>query len=91
MFQLSPEEVREMAKIEEEANCDISAGFDWGANTVEYLRSAGSYINHPQLLSVLTEGLGRILEPQDIEAIAIELQNHTQTLVQEKVQSRKLA
>ena len=29
-FQITEEEAREMAKLEEECGCDISAGPDWG-------------------------------------------------------------
>lgn len=37
-FEIGPEELRAMARLEEEAGCDVEAGFDWGAETGDYLR-----------------------------------------------------
>lgn len=30
-FEISPEEWREMARLEEDAGCDVEAGLDWGS------------------------------------------------------------
>ena len=40
-FELGPEELREMARLEEEAGCDVEAGLAWGVDAGEYLRRSG--------------------------------------------------
>ena len=40
-FEISPEEWREMALLEEAAGCDVEAGLDWGAAAGEYLKQSG--------------------------------------------------
>ena len=37
-FKLSDDEIWEMARIEAESECDISAGFDWGSSAADYIR-----------------------------------------------------
>ena len=90
-FEISQDELLEMARIEEEAGCDVEAGFDWGPNADAYLVSAHSYIDRAKLLALLREGLSTMLDAEDIDAIATELQNHTKDLVIEKLQSAESA
>lgn len=90
-FKIDPEHLRELAKIEEESNCDIEAGFDWGRSAGDYLASTKSYLDRQKLLAILRESLNDVLEPEDIEAIATDLQNRTQDLVTEKLQSAQSA
>jgi len=41
-FEISPEEWREMARIEEDAGCDVEAGLDWGQLAGAYLAAMES-------------------------------------------------
>jgi hypothetical protein len=90
-FEISQDELLEMARIEEEAGCDVEAGFDWGSNADTYLVSAESYLDRAKLLALLREGLSSLLDAEEIDAIATELQNHTKDLVIEKLQSAESA
>lgn len=90
-FEISQERLKELAKIEAETGCDVEAGLNLGAHAGEYLASVKSYIDRDRLLIVLNEGLSQLLAPEDIEAIANELQIHTETLVTEKLQATKSA
>jgi hypothetical protein len=81
--------LREAARLEDEAGCDIQAGPDLGANLGIYLASAKSYINHEKLMSILQEELGDLLSPEDLETIANAAQNCAQARVIEKFQSNK--
>ena len=90
-FRIDPERLQELARLEEEAGCDIEAGLDLGRSAGVYLASAKSYIDRGKLLSVLQEGLGNVLSSEEIEAIAADLQYRTQNLVKEKLQSTQSA
>ncbi len=85
-FKIDREQLRELAAIEAESGCDITAGLDWGSHTATYLRCSGRYLDREKLLLLLQEELGNLLTPEDIEAIAIELHNRTQDLVTAKLQ-----
>ncbi|MGF1522646.1 MAG: hypothetical protein ACFBSF_10060 [Leptolyngbyaceae cyanobacterium] len=91
VFEISRDELLEMARIEEEAGCDVEAGFDWGRSAGAYLVSAQNYIDREKLLLLLQEGLSTLLDAEAIDAIATELQNHTKDLVVEKLQSAESA
>jgi hypothetical protein len=39
-FKISPKELLELARLEEEAGCNVEAGFDWGAEVRDYLRQS---------------------------------------------------
>jgi hypothetical protein len=90
-FEISQDELLEMARIEVESGCDVEAGCDWGRNGDAYLVSAESYLDHAKLLVLLREGLSSLLDAEEIDEIATELQNHTKDLVIEKLQSAESA
>lgn len=90
-FKISQERLKELAKIEAEIGCDVEAGLNLGTHAGEYLASVKNYVDRDSLLTVLNEGLSQLLSPEDIEAIANELQIHTETLVTEKLQATKSA
>lgn len=83
--------LREAARIEEEANCDISAGFDWGASLADYISSSKSFIDREKLISVLQEGLGSLFDQEDIEAIANSVEIQVRGRAIEKLQSARSA
>ena len=90
-FEFDEEWLREAARIEEGAGCDIQAGFDWGSGLGDYVVSAKSFINQEKLMTVLQEGLGDILSQEDLEAIAGSFQNQARGRVIEKFQSAQSA
>lgn len=47
-FEISPEELWEMAWLEEEAGWDREAGFDWGAKAGEYLSRIPAKVESPE-------------------------------------------
>lgn len=77
----------EMLAIEEETNCDISAGFDYGQNTSAYLALGKKYIDSEKLLALLHEQLDPFLTPEDIDDVAKDLINHTKNLVEVKLRN----
>lgn len=80
-FQLSTARLQTLIQVEESAECDVEAGFDWNHRTPDYLNRAQSYVNRDKLLEVLREALGNLLAREDIEAIATDLQSHTDYLI----------
>jgi hypothetical protein len=47
-FEISPEELREMVRLEEEAGCDLEAGPDWGRLAGAYLAAMGDGEQRPR-------------------------------------------
>lgn len=45
-FEIGPEELRAMARLEEEAGCDVEAGLAWGADAGEYLKRMPARVEH---------------------------------------------
>lgn len=77
--------------IETSSNCDISAGLDLGQHTAEYIRDKENYINYDKLITFLSNELGEILSPEDLEAIASKTQDITRDRIRESRQSSKVA
>jgi hypothetical protein len=99
-FEFDEEWLREAARIEEEADCDIQAGFDWGANLGDYIASARSFISQEKLMTVFQEELEGLLSQgllsqENIEMIVNAAVDAAQTrardLVIENIQSAKSA
>ncbi|UBF27476.1 hypothetical protein K9N68_05890 [Kovacikia minuta CCNUW1] len=90
-FRLDEAELRELAQIEAETNCDISAGFDWGQSLGNYLSQATRTIDHGKLLEILRESLGNVLSQEELEDAANSIQAQLRNRVIEKFQSAKSA
>ncbi|MBD2072673.1 hypothetical protein H6F86_01970 [Phormidium sp. FACHB-592] len=95
-FEFDEEWLREVSRVEQESNCDVQAGFDWGANLGDYITSAKSFINQAKLMSVLQEELESLvfqglLSQEDIEIIANAAQSCTRDRVIGNIQSAKSA
>lgn len=90
-FRLDEAELRELAQIEAETNCDIGAGFDWGQNLGNYLSQATRTLNHEKLLEVLRESLGSVLSQDELEDAANSIQQQLRNRVIEKFQSARSA
>ncbi len=78
-------------QIEDEAGCDVQAGLDLGRNSATYIATAKSYIDHEKLMLILKEGLGNLFALEELEALAVNLQNCTRDCVIEKLQAGKTA
>ena len=83
-FDISDKEFWELVEIEEETNCDISAGIDLGPHLGEYLADAVNYINDHKLIALLQEDLSSILSPDEIEALANVVQSQVRRHIQKK-------
>ncbi|KYC36549.1 hypothetical protein WA1_43460 [Scytonema hofmannii PCC 7110] len=86
-FKLSAARLKELAQIEEEANCDIGVGFDWGQKLGDYLLSTHYLIDQAKLITMLHEGLGNVLSTQELEELAIRFQEDLRNRVVAKLQS----
>ena len=51
-FQITEAEAREMARLEEESGCDISAGLDWGIHLDKVMELALCPDNHKNDLAI---------------------------------------
>lgn len=86
-FMVTEEEAREMARFEEEAGCDISAGPDWGIHLDKVIELALNPVDRGKLIELLSEQLGRMLSPEELEDLVADFQRK----VAEKLASRKSA
>jgi len=69
--------LRWAVQIEDEADCDISAGLDYGQNLDKYLELLSRHerpISHVKFLEILTDEVGIILSKEEIEKLADEFQ-----------------
>jgi len=82
-FKLDEVELRAIALIEEEADCDISAGANWSARLPHSQRP----INHEKLIALLQDGLGEVLSLEEVEEMALTVQEQARCRVMEKTQS----
>jgi len=82
-FKLDEAELRAIAQIEEEADCDISAGANWSVRSPY----AQHPINHEKLIALLQDGLGEVLSLEELEDIALTVQEQARCRVMEKTQS----
>jgi predicted DNA-binding protein (UPF0278 family) len=81
-FDFDDKWLEEAILLEEELDCDISAGFDWGVNTASYIAGLKGHLDQAKLTEILQEQLGNLLEQDEIEKIVQDIQNR----VNEKLQ-----
>lgn len=84
-FTVSPEELLEWAEIEEECDCDISAGYDYGPNAGIYLALGKNYVDREKLIALLAERLGVFLPDEETETIADSIRKHVAERVEAKL------
>jgi hypothetical protein len=85
-FKITEAEAREMAKLEEESGCDISAGPDWGVHLDKVmglaLRSGDSaeptLRERNKFIDLLSEQFGSVMSSDEIEEVAISFQMQIQ-------------
>ncbi len=73
-FKISEDRLQRLLQIEESVNCDIGAGIDHGAHLGAYLAEAMQHIDQTKLLALLQSELGTLLETEEVEAIAAQVQ-----------------
>lgn len=86
-FKLDRQRLQQLAAVEEQADCDVEAGFELGQDAGAYIANVQKYVNQKKLIGMLKEELSELLSSEDIAAIATELQARTEILVAEKLQS----
>jgi hypothetical protein len=77
-FQITEEEAREMAKLEEECGCDISAGPDWGIHLDKVMELALYPGSHNKFIDLLNEQFGNVMSSEEIEEVAASFQMQIQ-------------
>jgi hypothetical protein len=84
-FQITEEEAREMAKLEEECGCDISAGPDWGIHLDKVMELALHPGSHNKFIDLLNEQFGNVMSSEEIEEVAASFQMQIQERLAGKV------
>jgi hypothetical protein len=92
-FKITEAEVRKMAKLEEEAGCDISAGAGWGIHfdrmmelALDRSESAEPMLrNRMKFIDLLSEQFGDMLSGEEIEEVAASFQMQIQERLASKV------
>jgi hypothetical protein len=90
-FKFDEEWLKNAVQIEDEADCDIQAGLDFGQNSDTYISNAKDYINYEKLMLILQESLGTIFQDDELELLASDLQDRTRERVIQKLQAQKSA
>jgi hypothetical protein len=90
-FKFDEEWLLNAVQIEDEADCDIQAGLDFGQNSDSYISNAKGYINYEKLMIILQESLGTIFQVDELELLASDLQDRTRERVIQKLQIKKSA
>ena len=92
-FKITEAEAREMAKLEEEVGCDLSAGADWGIHLDRVMELAldstqlmlSDRSKHRKFVDLLSEQFGNVLSLEEIEEVASSFQMQIQERLASKV------
>lgn len=84
-FQITEAEAREMAKLEEECGCDISAGPNWGSHLDQVMELAIYLGSHNKFVDLLNEQFGNVMSSEEIEEVAASFQMQIQQRLASKV------
>jgi hypothetical protein len=77
-FKITEAEAREMAKLEEECGCDISAGPDWGTH-LDRVMALGLHLGESnKFVDLLSEQFGSVMSSDEIEEVAASFQMQIQ-------------
>jgi hypothetical protein len=90
-FKITEAQARAMARFEEEAGCDISAGRDYGANLGHVMALALHQVDHGKLIELLSQQVGSLLSQEEVAEVAADFQAQIQKKVAEKLANRKSA
>jgi hypothetical protein len=86
-FKITVEEALEMARFEEEAGCEISAGPDYGIHLADFLELVLHQVDRGKFVDLLSEQVGNALSPEEIEEVAASFQVQVQARLREKLAS----
>jgi hypothetical protein len=86
-FQITEAEAREMARLEEECGCDISAGPDWGIHLDKVMELALYPGSHNKFIDLLNEQFGNVMSSEEIEEVAASFQMQIQERLAGRVAS----
>jgi hypothetical protein len=92
-FKITEAEAREMATLEEEVGCDISAGADWGIHLDKVIELALNPIDlalpnlheRGKFIDLLNEQFGNVMSSEEIEEIASSFQMQIQARLASKI------
>jgi hypothetical protein len=84
-FKITEAEAREMAKFEEEAGCDLSAGADWGIHLDKVIELALNPVARGKFIDLLNEQVGNVMSPEEIEEVASSFQMQIQERLANKI------
>jgi len=77
-FKIDEKRFQELVALEEECNCNIGAGIDYGSHIGKYiatvLQTQSQLLNPDRLITFLQGELGEQLSTEDLNAIAAEMQ-----------------
>jgi hypothetical protein len=77
-FKITEAEAREMAKLEDECNCDISAGPDWGIHLDKVMALGLHPGDSNKFVDLLSEQFGSLMSSDEIEEVAASFQMQIQ-------------
>jgi hypothetical protein len=87
-FKITEAEAREMAKLEEEAGGDLSAGADWGIHLDRLMELALNRVDLSKFIDLLNEQVGSVMSPEEIEEVASSFQMQIQQRLMSKIHDR---
>jgi hypothetical protein len=92
-FKITEAQARAMARFEEAADCDISAGPDYGVHLGKVMALALNQVevDRGQFVELLSQQLGNVLSREEIEEVASSFQAQLQARLAEKVATRQSA
>lgn len=92
-LEIDDTELLRLAQIEDDADCDISAGFDFGKNLGNYLSQTLNSVSYERLKEMLQNRVGNALSTEEIDEITsgIEQELLKSCLVQETKNTAKSA
>jgi hypothetical protein len=67
-------ELLRLAQIEDEADCDISAGFDLGESLGNYLSQCLNSVSYEQLKEMLHNRVGNALSVEELDEVVSSIQ-----------------
>lgn len=92
-FKITEAQARAMARFEEEVGCDISAGPDYGIHLgkVMVLALQPVEVDREKFIEFLSQQVGNVLSPAEIEEVAVSFQTQIQERIAGKSTSPKSA
>ncbi|AFY69813.1 hypothetical protein Pse7367_1524 [Thalassoporum mexicanum PCC 7367] len=81
----------EAVRIEEECNCDISAGYDLGSNVGKFYASVqnGDALDFDKVAASAKEALSHCFSDEEIDSLMAQFKSSAQTLLMQKLDSNQ--